>query len=437
MPVSFDFRPLKDCRRILRRIRGILQSRQAPVSDQRLAKVYDFGPLRMRGKSLKTVIARINADNLRHNAFQLKKMCGFKTRLCAVVKANAYGHDARLAVSNLGVDLANSFMVSTIEEAEQIHHLTGGRSILVTCPLYDGIDRELIRLAKARQFHCSVCTEDALHYVSDILSESYNADNPTRLRVHLKVDTGMTRLGCNASDSVYMAEALSESRYVKLAGIYSHMATADDNAGYADEQLKIYQQVLKNTAEWTDYRSVIKHFCNTAGSIAMPQARYDMIRCGLGLYGYASAPGELDQQLDLKPVLKVIAPVVLTRKIAAGRAVGYGCSYTAPHDMTIGVIPVGYADGFFRAYSNKAVLRCNGFDAPVIGKVSMDLTVLDLSRVPQASEGMAVTVIDDDKTSPCSAENLAKIADTIPYEVFIAIGNRVKRELVHDEEIAE
>ncbi len=416
----------------MKRTRGIIQNRKPPVSDGKSTRVYDFGPLRIRGKSLKTVRALINADNLRHNAFRLKMLLGRSSKLCAVVKANAYGHDARLAVSNLGEDIADCFMVSTLEEAEQIHHLTSGRKILVTCPLYDGIDRELIKLAMARQFHCSICSADALGYVSDILSEKYDSENPSRLRLHLKVDTGMSRLGCSTSDAAYMAEAVSESRYVKLAGIYSHMATADDDSDFAVEQLATYNRVLKSTSEWTDYRSVIKHFSNTSGTIAMPEARFDMVRCGLGLYGYTNLPAELESELELKPALKIVAPLVHVKYLPEGRKIGYGCSYTAKRDMLIGVIPVGYADGFFRAYSNKAVLRCNGHDAPVVGKVSMDLTILDLTDVPNVTEGMEVTVIDDDKASPCSAANLAKIADTIPYEVFIAIGNRVKRELIQN-----
>ena len=409
-----------------------MQNRKPPVSDGRLTRVYDYGPLRIRGKSLKTVKAIINADNLRYNTFQMKKLCGPSTRLCAVVKANAYGHDARLAVSNLSEDIADCFMVSTIEEAEQIHQFTAGRKILVTCPLYDGIDRELIELAIARQFHCSICSYDALSYISDILSEKYDPENPVRLKLHLKVDTGMSRLGCLPKDAALLAEAVSESRYVKLAGIYSHMATADEDPDIAAQQLAVYHDVLERTAEWTSYRSVIKHFSNTSGTIALPQGRFDMVRCGLGLYGYTNLPNNIEAGLDLRPALKVIAPLVQVKTIAKGAMIGYGCTYIAKKEMTIGVIPVGYADGFFRAFSNKAVLRCNGFDVPVVGKVSMDLTILDLSNVPDPHSGMEVTVIDDDKSSPCSAANLAKIADTIPYEVFIAIGNRVKRELAEN-----
>ncbi len=416
----------------MKRTRGILQNRKPPVADGRMTRVYDYGPLRMRGHSLKTVKARINADNLRHNAFRLKLLLGTSTRLCAVVKANAYGHDARLTVSNLGEEIADCFMVSTIEEAEQIHHLTAGRKVLVTCPLYAGIDRELIRLAMARQFHCSICSSDALDYVSDVLREKYDSENPARMRLHLKVDTGMSRLGCSVKESAFLAESVSESRYVKLAGIYSHMATADDDVDFAHEQLRVYRNVLAGTNEWTGYRSVIKHFSNTSGAIALPEARFDMVRCGIGLYGYTNLPAELESELDLKPALKIVAPLVHIKYLPAGRQIGYGCSYTTTRDTLIGVIPVGYADGFFRAYSNKAVLRCNGHDAPVIGKVSMDLTILDLTNVPNVTEGMEVTVIDDDKSSPCSAANLAKVADTVAYEVFIAIGNRVKRELVSE-----
>ncbi len=413
----------------MKRKPGMLFERIKPASSERLTRFYEVGPMRLSGQSLKTVKAKINADNLRYNAFQFKKLLGFNSRLCVVVKANAYGHNARLTVSSLGSDIADSFMVSTIEEAEQIQHLTSGRRVLVTCPLYDGIDRELIKLALARQFHCSICSLDALKYVADTLKDGFDQDDPLRLKIHLKVDTGMTRLGCPASDAALLAETIDDNPFVKLSGIYSHMATADDNLEFASEQLKLYNQVLEDTAEWTAYRSVIKHFSNTSGTVALPAGRFDMVRCGIGIYGYTNLPQEIGD-LDLRPALKIVAPLVHVKSIPAGRKIGYGCSYTAPQNMTVGVVPVGYADGFFRAFSNKAVLRCNGIDAPVVGKVSMDLTIIDLSNVPDPNEGMEVTVIDDDKDSPCSVANLAKIADTVPYEILIAIGNRVKRELV-------
>ena len=414
----------------MKRKPGMFFERIKPASSERLTRFYQVGPMRLSCQSLKTVKAKINADNLRHNAFQFKKLLGYNSRLCVVVKANAYGHDARLAVSSLGSDITDCFMVSTIEEAEQIQHLTAGRRVLVTCPLYDGIDRELIKLALARQFQCSICSFDALNYVAEVLKEGFDNDDPVRLKIHLKVDTGMTRLGCTVSDATLMAEAIDENPFVKLAGIYSHMSTADDDLEFANDQLKLYNKVLKDTAEWTNYRSVIKHFSNTSGAVALPAGRFDMVRCGIGIYGYTNLPKEIEGDLDLQPALKVVAPLVHVKHIPAGRKIGYGCSYTSSRDMTIGVIPVGYADGFFRSFSNRAVLRCGGVDVPVIGRVSMDLTILDLSNVPNLHEGMEVIVIDDDKTSPCSVVNLAMIADTVPYEILIAIGNRVKRELV-------
>ena len=414
----------------MKRKPGMLFERIKPAPSDRLTRFYEVGPMRLNAQSLKTVKARISADNLRYNAFQFKKLLGYNSRLCVVVKANAYGHDARLTVSSLGSDITDYFMVSTIEEAEQIQHLTAGRRVLVTCPLYEGVDRELIKLALARQFQCSICSYDALNYIADTLKDGFDADAPQRLKIHLKVDTGMTRLGCSASDAALLAEAIDENAYVKLAGIYSHMATADDDLDFASEQLMLYRKVLEDTSEWTNYRSVIKHFSNTSGAVALPAGRFDMARCGIGIYGYTNLPKEVEGELDLRPALKVVAPLVHIKHIPAGRKIGYGCSYTSQKDMTIGVIPVGYADGFFRAFSNNAVLRCNGVDVPVVGRVSMDLTILDLSNVPNLQEAMEVTVIDDDKSSPCSVANLAKIADTVPYEILIAIGNRVKRELV-------
>ncbi len=397
-----------------------------------LAKLYEIGPLRLRKNTLKTVKAFISQENLQHNAKIIRQRCG-SARICAVVKANGYGHDARLAVGALNNECAESFAVSTIEEAEQIRPFVSGRTILVTCPLFHDIDPQLVQLAQLRGFHCSVCSIDALAYIQEHLIRNPNADldRQNRLNIHLKIDTGMTRLGCSPQEAPLLIESIRTNKSLKLAGIYTHLATADDDLDYARRQLSIYREVLVNNAlDNPRDRTIVKHVCNTSAALQLADDRFDMARIGIGLFGYTNIDDNLQDDLDLRPVMRVEAPVVQVKKIPAGSTCGYGRTYTAPHDMIIGIIPMGYADGLLRCLSGKMIMLAGNVPAPVIGRISMDLTIVDLSNAPKPREGMTLTVIDDRKSSPCSVGNLAAIANTIPYEIFISIGNRIKRELV-------
>jgi alanine racemase len=406
-----------------RKRQGLLEShttRQAGA----LTSLYEVGPLRLQRRSLKTVRAYVSRANLRHNVGELKKYCGKNVMLWPVVKADGYGHQSRIVVSCLN-DQVEGFVVSTVEEAEQIYPFIGGKVILITCPLFTGMDQQLIRLAQVRGFHCTICSLEALRYAGRFL----RAAEP-QLNVHLKIDTGMGRIGCRGEDEQLLLQAVAQNNKLHLRGVYTHFATADDDdLTYAYEQLKVFQEFLVRSG-LDRQESIIKHACNTSAAIRIPDAHYDMVRCGIGLYGYRNCGAELSKPLDLRGVLRIEAPLVQVKAIRAGQSCGYGRSFIAQRDMVIGIIPMGYADGLFRNLSNRAVMRLGQYDLPVIGRICMDFTIIDLSKLADPAEGMMVTVIDDDKTSSCNIASLAKLAGTVPYEMFTAIGNRIKRELV-------
>lgn len=388
-----------------------------------LTSLYQTGPLRLHKTSLKTVKAYISRANLRHNALMLKELCQ-GSRLCAVVKANGYGHDAKTVVSCLS-DIADVFAVSSVEEAEQIFPFTHYKPILVACPLFSGVDRELVKLAQIRGFHCTVCSFEGLDYVSGYLDKSL-----PNMKLHLKVDTGMGRLGCRSEEADLLLQKIRQDDNMTLAGVYTHFATADeDSLAYTWEQWRVYAAFLE-TYGLRDDKTVLKHACNTSGTLRVPEAHLDMVRCGIGLYGYNNCSEGVVGEVDLRPVLKLEAPVVEVKRVCVGQTLGYGRTFAAPKDMTIGIVPLGYADGLFRCLSNLAAMRHGEHIVPIVGRISMDLTIIDLSAVPNPYEGMRVTVIDDRAGSYCNAVSLARAANTAVYEILTAIGMRIKRELV-------
>ena len=409
-----------------------------------LANIYEIGPLRLRQQSLKTVKAYISRKNLHHNAALIRKICGNQTKICAVVKANAYGHNAKSVVKTLNANIsdcqishldnlppaefsspvqyADSFAVSSIEEAEQIFPFALGKNILITAPLFSGIAPELVKLAQIRAFHCTICSLEALKYLKSILNPAAG-----KINLHLKIETGMGRLGCYPDQAQILLNELESSDYFILKGIYTHFATADEpELDFVSQQFDYFTAFLAQTR--LDNRpNLIIHASNTAAALRFPQARMDMVRCGIGLFGYTNIA---ESHWDLKPVLRVEAPVIQIKTIPAGQTCGYGRTFRTQRATRIGIVPVGYADGLFRQLSNRACMRFQDTNLPIIGRISMDLTIIDLTDCPTPHEGMAVTVVDDNPHSPANAENLAKLAGTIPYEILTNIGNRVKRELV-------
>jgi len=374
--------------------------------------------------TLKIANAYVSRQKLRHNATQIKQHCGNQVKLCAVVKADGYGHSGALVVTSL-VDLVDYFAVATIEEAAQIYPFAEGKPILVMCPLFAGMDAGLIRLAQSRGFHCTISSPAGLQYTSDSLIE-----NEPRLHIHLKIDTGMGRIGCSVAEGTKILDTIKHQEKYLLKGVYTHLATAnEEDLKFANEQLKVFENFLQDS-KLNNNSSVIKHVCNTAGTLRIPKGHFDMVRCGIGIYGYSTYQDKPEEMPDLQPALQLQAPLILVKSLKAGQSCGYGRTFVAPKDMIMGIVPIGYADGLFRNLSNQAKLRCGDQFIPIVGRISMDCTIVDLTGVKDPSEGMTVTVIDDHTDSCCNAAGLAESAGTIPYEILTAIGSRVRRELV-------
>lgn len=367
--------------------------------------------------------AHIFSGTLLENVRNLRGLCPPQTRFCAVVKANAYGHGISEIVNILKQAPVDAFAVATFYEALHIVTLTKQHPILILEPLNPSQSVEEIQVCAREGFHCLLSSADSLKYVSQALRHTNHI-----LNVHINIETGMGRCGIDHELAVRLMNEMADCPQLRLAGIMTHFATADeDELSYAHEQLAIFNRFIDEHK--LRQRGIIIHACNSAGTIKIPGAHFDMVRCGISMYGYYSRR-MTNPPVSLKPVMKLMAPITQIKPIPEGHSVSYGRSFVAKRATVAGLVPLGYADGYRRCFSNRAHMKIGEQAVPVIGRVCMDQVILDLTDVPQPRLGQMVTVLDNVHDSPCSAYALADLADTICYEILTFIHAHVNR-IVH------
>ncbi|MHC5146590.1 MAG: alanine racemase, partial [Planctomycetota bacterium] len=290
-------------------------------------------------------------------------------------------------------------------------------------PLNPSQSVEEIQICAKRGFHCVLASLDSLKYIKEALK-----DTPVPLKVHLNIETGMGRCGIEPELAVTLLNRTNDCEYLKLAGIYTHFATADEeDLSYAYEQQRNFEAFLD--LHNLKQQDLLIHAANSAATIKMPQSHYDMVRCGISMYGYYSRQME-NPPIRLTPVMKLTAPITQIKTLAAGQTVSYGQSHKTTRDTIAGIVPLGYADGYRRCFSNVAKMKIGNHIVPVIGRVCMDQVILDITDVPGVQLGQTVTVVDNDHNSPCSVYALSDIADTICYEILTLIHAHVNR-IIH------
>ncbi len=367
--------------------------------------------------------AHIYSEQLLTNVRNLRTFCPARTRFCAVVKANAYGHGIGEIVSILK-NYVDAFAVATFYEALHIEPLAGGKPILILEPVNPAYTPEQITLCARYGFHCELSSLEGMEYVHRVLKGS-----DLRIHLHLNVETGMGRCGLDEPICSTILQRLPDCPNIRLAGVMTHFATADEeDLSYAYEQLFRFERFLTEH-QLKNRNDIIIHACNSAGTLKIPQAHYDMVRCGVSMYGYYSRPMK-NPPVPLTPVLKLQAPITQLKKIPAGHSVSYGRSFIPKRDTLAAIVYLGYADGYRRCFSNRAQMKIDQWLAPVVGRVCMDQVILDVTDVPDVKLGQMVTVLDNQHDSPCGAYALSELADTICYEILTMIHSHVKR-IVH------
>jgi alanine racemase len=373
--------------------------------------------------------AEIDLDAVRHNFNSVKSRIG-NAKICCVVKANAYGHGAiRLAriYESLGADF---LAVSGIEEAMQLRNAAVGLPILIL-----GYTDPACAALLASQ-NISQCVFSAAY--GDALADCA-ADQGVRVKIHIKLDTGMGRIGFLCGEAQEMLDAVRVCKHPSLIpeGIFTHFSSASDGeAGeeFTRRQFALFEDAVSYfAANGVDF--AIRHAANSGAVLDYPTAYLDMVRAGILLYGYPSSD-EMRHTLDLKPVLKLKTTVVHIKNIKRGDTVGYGRAFVADHDMTVATLPIGYADGFAR--SNRLtmpLMEIQGLPAPIVGGICMDQCVIDISDIPNVTVGTSVTVYGEMPFNSIPA--VAERNQTIPYEILCSIGERVPRIYLKDGHVVE
>jgi alanine racemase len=370
----------------------------------------------------------ISRSALLHNVSVLRAAAPGK-KVCAMIKANAYGHDAWIVADALinfsgpngeEAPVVDAIGVATIDEAAALPELPAKVPLLIFQPVENAFtttQRPRIEHAIRNDWHLLLCSKSAADDVARI-AQVMNK----RANVHVMIDTGMARAGVEVDRAIELLNQVTQWPTLKLAGVCTHLAAADMPGDFIGEaQLAHFRRLTEPLAG-----KVLLHAANSAATFFLPQSHFDMIRPGISLYGI-DPTGVASMDRKLRPVARFVAPLVGVRSIPRGQGVGYSHTWLAPRDSRIGLVPIGYADGYARVLSNKSSMIVQGKPAPVVGRVSMDLITIDLTEIPQANLGDEVTVIDDDPLSPASAYELARLADTIPYEILCRIGPRVRR----------
>jgi len=366
---------------------------------------------------MKRAVARIDHAAVRANCARLKSELG-EAELCAVVKADGYGHGADGCASAALEGGATRLAVATAGEAEQI----GRRFQHVPLLTMGALTAEEVNVAISAGSELAVWREDFRRLVAD---RARAHGHPAR--VHVKYDTGMGRLGNRDPEEVLaLVEACATDSNLELAGIWTHLATADElDSPFFDEQLDRFDQVAK--AVKAEHPDVTVHAGNSAAILRDRRSHHDMARCGVAIYGldpFQHDPAEH----GLAPAMTLSSHVADVKRFPAGTSAGYGRKWKAPVDTWVGVIPLGYGDGVRRALTNNADVLVRGKRQPLVGTVSMDNLTIDLGPETEVEPGDEAVLIGRQGEEAILAEEIARRLETINYEVTCAISPRVPRQ---------
>lgn len=360
----------------------------------------------------------IDLAALTHNVKQLKNILSPKTQLMAVVKADAYGHGA-IAVSQTVLQAGASWLgVATIPEGIELREAGIEAPILVLGATYT---TEQVKAIAHWHLQPTICTVKQALIFSEVLA-TLNQSLP----VHAKLDTGMSRLGTSWQEATEFVQLIQRLPNLKLASVYSHLATADS----PDQTIMLQQhEKFKRAISQIKIAGINPdrlHLANSAATLAHPDLHYDLVRVGLANYGLYPAP-HLQSVVSLKPVMQVKARVTQVKTIEAGTGVSYGHQFVAEQQTQIGVVGIGYADGIPRNLSNKMQVLIRGNFVPQVGSVTMDQLMLDVSAIPDLEVGEVVTLLGKDGDNQISADDWAAILGTISWEILCGFKHRLPR----------
>lgn len=362
----------------------------------------------------------IDHSALRHNICQIQSRLAPQTKIIAVVKADAYGHGAIEVARTLIAAGVEWLAVATVPEGIELRSAGIVAPILILGPIDTDIQ---VHAIERWDLQPTICTSSQAERISKALA---HIDPTKTLPVHLKLDTGMSRLGADWQQAVAVYREVSALPYLEIASLYSHLATADDlDPTVMEIQVDRFEQSLSAIRAAGSTLPML-HLANSAGILVGDRLHYQLVRPGLILYGLYPAP-HLASKIDLRPVLSVRARITQVREIAAGTGVSYGYRFIADRDLTIAVVEIGYADGIPRRLSNRMQAIVRGQLVPQIGTITMDRIMLDVSQIPDLQVGEIVTILGTDGQHTIGADDWATELGTISWEILCGFKQRLPR----------
>lgn len=386
-------------------------------------EVQVLSPAQMKNLPLSYI--ELSKKNLIHNIKQFRRVVRMGTKIAAVVKANAYGH-GDVEVVKILAPYVDYFQINSIEELEKVKPFTKKPILLLGYVAKNDIP-------KAIKLGCILTCFD-LHHA--LLINTSAQKLKTKQKIHIAIDAHLGREGILPSQVELFLKEIKKMKNISVDGVYAHFANIEDTTDftYASKQIKAYEEVVKIFRE-SGYKSIKTHISATSGVLAYEKWKglHNIVRVGVGIYGMWPSK-ELEKmwkrKIELKPVMKYVTHVAQVKNIPIGESIGYGTSYTTRKDIITAVIPQGYSNGIVRASSNNGEVLINGKFAKILGRVAMNMTVVDVTDIKGVKPGSQVVVMGSQRGLAITAEDIAKQTQTINYEVTTRINPLLPRVVI-------
>lgn len=357
----------------------------------------------------------VNLKNIEENILKIKNYVGENVTVAPVIKADAYGLGATKLKNILERQNIKIVVVATLQEAIKLRN--------------NGFNMEILLLNELLPFEASKIVKYNLTVGISTLEIAEKLDkiaikNSKIIKVHLKVDTGMGRVGIKPENALDFMNKVNNFKNIEVEGIYTHFSSADTNIEYTNKQIDLFKNAIENLRE-NGYKFKYIHSSASSGIINFKDSNFNMVRPGIILYGYMPDKN-MENTLNIKPATKLVSHIVFIKEVPKETAISYGRTYITKSKATIATIPLGYADGIKRLLSNKGKVYINGKYAPIVGNVCMDNFMIDITKI-DAKVGDEVIIWDNNNIT---IEEIADICNTINYEILTSVSKRVKRKYI-------
>ncbi len=382
-------------------------------------------------ESYQRVWAEVDLDAIWENMVHMKENIAENTKILAVIKTDGYGHGGVPIAKMLEqLDFMFGYAAATYEEAHVLREAGVKKPILILGYTFPYCYEELIR----EEIRPAVYRRDTVEELA-----AAAAKVGKKAKVHIKVDTGMGRIGITPDEEgLEFVRFLIEHPELEVEGIFTHFAKSDEaDKTSANHQLELFQNFIDKIQTELGITIPVKHCSNSAAILEMPQANMDMVRAGITTYGLYPSEEVSKDIVPLRAAMSLYSHIVYCKTIHAGQSVSYGGLFTAQKDTRVATIPVGYGDGYPRSLSGKGYVLIHGKKAPILGRVCMDQFMVDISEIPEAMDGDKVTLLGMDGTERITAEELGELSGRFNYEFVCDLGKRIPRVYIQHGEITE